>query len=134
MAYYNPYYQNPNYSQNFTPNYQQNTQTIQNGGFVAVQSEDEARAYPVAHGMSVTFRDENAPFIYTKTLGFGQLDSPTFEKYRLIKEQNAPNEVKKEKVDNLSDYVTKTEFDALRDELDGLKNTVAELRKGLGDE
>lgn len=136
MALYNPYYQNytPAY-QNYNPTYPQQTQsqTIQNGGFVTVQSEEEARSYPVQHGMSVTFRDENAPYIYTKTLGFGQLDSPTFEKYKLIKE-NAQIAPKSEKTEDFPSYITKTEFEPLREELRALQKQVDDLRKELGDE
>lgn len=131
MAYYNPYI-NPQY-QNY--GYQQ-PQTIQNGGFVTVQSEEEARAYPVAHGMSVTFRNENTPYIYTKTLGFSQMDSPVFEKYRLTKEnvQDAHNEPKIEKSEDLPIYLTKGEFEPFREELRALKEQMEALRKELGDE
>jgi hypothetical protein len=87
MAYNNyfpPAYQ-PNYYGNPNPYYQQMQQqammqqqaqqqaqqqqsqqmqqpTIQQSGFVLVQSEQEARAYPVAPGNSITFKDETAPF------------------------------------------------------------------------
>ncbi len=131
MAYYNQYHPNYGYQQP-TYNYQQN-QTIQNGGFVTVQSEEEARSYPVAHGMSVTFRNENLPYIYTKTLGFSQMDSPTFEKYKLIKEE-AQIQPEQPKDDALPIYVTKTELGAIREELDALRDKVEGLRKELGDE
>ena len=62
----------------------QQTQT----GFVSVRSEEEARNFPVAYGNSVTFKDENAPYIYTKTMGFSQLDRPIFDKYKLVKEES----------------------------------------------
>lgn len=65
------------------------TQQIQNGGFVCVRSEEEARNYPVAIGNSVTFKDESSSYIYTKTMGFSQLDRPIFEKYKLVKEEVA---------------------------------------------
>lgn len=108
---YNPY----NFNSNYYPNYQQNQ--IQNGGLVSIPSEQDARVYPIQHGTSVTFRDEKLPYIYTKTLGFSQMDLPVFEKYRLTKEDaDAPKE---EVV-----FVTKTEFDELRD-------TVTQLRKEL---
>lgn len=127
MAYYNYYpnygYQQPNY------NYQQQAQTVQSNSFVPIASEEDARNCPIQRGTSVTFRDENLPYIYIKTLGFGQLDSPVFEKYRLIKEnaQNIHTEPEKGKDDSLPIYVTKTEFEALREE-------VGRLRKELGDE
>lgn len=56
-------------------------------GVVSVRSMQEAQNYPVAPGNSVMFRDENAPYVYTKTMGYSQLDRPTFEKYRLVKEE-----------------------------------------------
>lgn len=64
----------------------QQPQMIQDGGFVPVPNEQVARNYPVGFGKSVTFKDENSPYIYTKTMGFSQLDTPTFEKYKLVKE------------------------------------------------
>lgn len=124
---YNPYFYNQNY------NYQQNQRT---GDFVTVQCEEEARSYPIAHGTSVMFRDENSPYIYSKTLGFGQLDIPVFEKYRLVKEtrQDAQKPPFDEKVDELSAYVRKGELDPLRSELEALKDAVEKLRRDLGDE
>lgn len=61
---------------------------IQNGGFVTVRSEAEARNYPVAPGNSVTFKHETAPYCYVKTLGFSQFEAPRFEKYKLVKEED----------------------------------------------
>lgn len=81
---FNPYYP-PNYNQNFQP---QPAIQVQNGGFIPVPSEDVARNYPVAPGNSVTFKNENAPYVYTKTMGFSQLDRPLFEKYKLVKEED----------------------------------------------
>lgn len=85
QQYYQPYNQ-PIVNQ---PTNQQ--PTIQNGGFVSVRSEVEARNYPIAPGNSVTFKDETAPYVYTKTMGFSQLDRPIFEKYKLVKEDIAEN-------------------------------------------
>ena len=138
MAFYNPNfpgYFNPNYSGYVT----QGQQTVQNGGFITVQSEDEAKSYPVAHGASVTFRDENQPYIYTKTLGFGQFDTPTFEKYKLTKEtaqdtRRAESAPPRQLSEILPDYVTKGEFEALCAELDSIKEAVGKIRRELGDE
>lgn len=75
---------------------------IQNGGFVSVRSEAEARNYPVAYGNSITFKDETAPYVYTKTMGFSQLDRPVFEKFKLVREdaQEPISEPKTAEVDN----------------------------------
>lgn len=86
---YNPYsMQNPNY------NYQMNQQEV--SPFVPVRSELEARNYPVGYGKSVTFKDETAPYIYVKSMGFSQLDKPVFEKFKLTKEETGEDLPKKE--------------------------------------
>lgn len=102
---------------------------IQNGGFVSVRNETEARNYPIAIGTSITFKDENSPYVYTKTMGFSQLESPRFDKYRLVKEEVAEahrepqNDVSDEKpILNTIDGI-KAEIEALWKEIDGIKNT-----------
>lgn len=113
---YQPYY--PQYQQmNNQQNIQQAAQSnqVQNGGFVRVQNENEARNYLVAPGTSVTFRDESAPYIYTKTMGFSQLDSPVFEKFKLVKENEPAEPIKS------NDYVLKDEFDTLKSEFEKFK-------------
>ena len=93
----------------------------QSNGFVMVRSEMEARNYPVAYGNSVTFKDETAPYIYSKTMGYSQLDRPVFEKYKLIKEEvseDAP-EQKISSNNNIEDI--KTEIKSLWVEIDKLK-------------
>ena len=93
---YPQYYPQANYMQQPLPQGMNNggqqttTPQMQNGGFISVPSEEVARNYPVAHGNSITFKDENAPYVYTKTMGFSQLDRPIFEKFRLIREEDAP--------------------------------------------
>ena len=81
---YSPYNQ---YNQFQNPMQPQNQSNIQSGNLISVHNEEEAKMYPVAPGNSVTFKDENQPYIYTKTMGFSQLDRPVFERYKLIKEE-----------------------------------------------
>lgn len=140
---YNPYQQyQPNYQQpiqnNIQPSFQQSQQQIQNGGFVSVHNENEARNYPIAPGNSVTFKDENAPYVYTKTQGFSQLDRPVFEKYRLVKEedyqaqqvaQNSPVSSENAQQINNSDYAKKDEITALWSEIETLKSKLLEFEK-----
>ena len=75
-------YQYQMFQQPVIPQQQQITPSV-----VSVRSMQEAQNYPVAPGNSVMFRDENAPYVYTKTMGYSQLDRPTFERYRLVKEE-----------------------------------------------
>lgn len=143
-AYQPNYYGNPNlyYQQMQNQMMQQNQQmqqaqqaqsqqmqqpAIQQSGFVLVQSEQEARAYPVAPGNSITFKDESQPYCYVKTMGFNQLDRPTFERYRLVKE-DAPSEARESPTTHEqpaptknTTYATKDDLAAVWDELDALK-------------
>lgn len=129
MAYYNngfpvnyPYYQQQSQMQpQMQPQMQMqpSAQQIQSGGIIPVRSEMEARNYPVALGNSITFKDETSPYIYTKTMGFSQLDIPKFDKYKLVKEEvsEAPAEPIGMPYDDSE----------LLKMIDGLQNDVADL-------
>jgi len=129
MAYPQYYYpQQPT----FQPQMQQNNSLPnQSFGFVSVRNEMEARNYPVAYGNSVTFKDENAPYVYTKTMGFSQLETPRFEKYKLVKEE--PETAQKEPLlssqDNLHSYVEKSDLDAVWSEIEAIKKTIAKKKE-----
>lgn len=118
-----PYYQPNVYPTQVyvTPN---NPQQAQNGGIVSVRSEEEARNYPVAIGNVVTFKDESAPYIYTKTMGFSQYDRPVFERYkREVEEIKEPN-------------VAKTDIESLWDAINEIKSDIekpATRRKKAGE-
>lgn len=128
----------PNFypQQQFYPNQQQTyfqsqpqmqmpqQQTPQTNGLIGIPSEADARNYPVALGNSVTFKDESAPYIYTKTMGFSQLEPPRFEKYRLIKEDAETVEPEKK-----VDYAEKAELEAVKTELKTVKADLAKLKK-----
>lgn len=117
-SFYNPYMQ---YQQ---PYMQQQPQQIQNSGFVSVQSMTEAFNYPVAPGNSITFKDENAPYVYTKTKGFSPLEQPVFEKYRLVKEEEMPREAPKQP-ETASDCDEQIKL--LWDEVNALKGQITAL-------
>jgi hypothetical protein len=132
--YYNPYLSQNIYQNQPQPNQSSQTQ-IQNNGFLPVPDEAFARNYPVAYGNSVMFKDENAPYIYTKTMGFSQMDVPKFEKYRLVKEepserpnlpQNGLEDIKAiiSSIDKINEQI-----EALWSEIDKLKNAKS---KNLG--
>ena len=95
-------------------------QTVQSGNLISVHNEEEAKMYPVAPGNSVTFKDENTPYIYTKTMGFSQLDRPVFERYKLIKEET-PEQVTE---------VTESRY-ALKNDLTNLVNKVMDLQEEI---
>lgn len=132
-ATYNPYYiQNQAAMQNNPPAQSQ----MQAGGFIRVQSENQARMYPVQPGTSATFINENAPYCYTKTLDFSQLDRPIFKKFRLVEEtedlqnvENAPQEAAEKPSIDLTGYALKADMDALNARIDGLQKILDNLTK-----
>lgn len=132
MAYNNffpQYYQQPPIQTQ--QNYQQ-TQ-LQNSSFIPVPTEEFARNYPVAPGHSITFKNENAPYVYTKTMGFSQLDRPIFEKYRLIREEDAPvasesrqDDQKKDDMNNFTDEKIQAEIDKIWIKIKSIEETLDE--------
>ena len=102
----------------------QQIQPQQTSGFVSVRSEAEARNYPVAYGNSVTFKDETAPYIYSKTMGFSQLDRPIFEKYKLVKEETNEAET----------ILPSDSINGIRDEIKHLWDEINALKEARIDE
>ena len=135
---YQQYQQYPQY-QNFqqTPQQYQNNmqpqqpQQIQSGGFISVHNIQEAFNYPVAPGNSVTFKDENSPYIYVKTKGFSQLEEPIFKKFRLIEESDTqPQEsttTVTEQAVNYADFAKQADVTALWSEIEMLKKQIADI-------
>lgn len=117
--YFNPYNQYGYYNQQ--PQQLQNMQ-MNNGGLISIPSEYEARNYPVAYGNSVIFKDEREPYIYVKTMGFSQLDSPTFDKYRLVKEGSQNGEIEP-KITKES----KSKYEELKAEIEAIKSHIRAL-------
>lgn len=143
-ASYQPYQyqQYPNFQQPMQPmqpvsqmnNFQNGNSSqmqIQNGGFVSVHSIQEAFNYPVAPGNSVTFKDENSPYIYVKTKGFSQLEEPIFKKFRLIEESDTQPEESTttvtEQAVNYADFAKQADVTALWNEIEMLKKQITEL-------
>lgn len=124
----------PYYGQNYMGAYQNlqgGYQTPQNSyqtSFVHVQSENEARAYPVAPNNSVTFIDENKPYLYTKTADASQLGGSRFEKYRLEKEPTEGASGFSGNQYNLSNFATKEQIEALESKIQALEARLNEPR------
>lgn len=90
---------------------------------ISVRSENDARNYPIAPGNSVTFKDENAPYIYIKTMGLSQFDSPTFERFRLVKEdgESTKEGASKPTYDNSVIDEIKSDISGILDEIENIK-------------
>lgn len=137
MNYNYPYYPNPYGSYQPSQSAQAyQAQASTQSGFIGVQNENEARLYPVAPGNSVTFRDESQPnTFYTKTMGNSPLDRPTFERYRLVKEDiavgmsEATESPSKEKDIDLSAYVLKTDLQPFESKIAALQKDISMLKE-----
>ena len=88
-------------------------QQIRSGGIVSVANEEVARNYPVAPGVTVTMRDESAPYLYEKTMGFSQLEPPVFRKARIIFEDAQESHTETQKVTAV--YAELEQLETLRD-------------------
>lgn len=132
MNYFPQFYQpmqNPNMMQNM-----QQAQNTQTNGIISAPNEEFARNYPVAYGNSVTFRDESLPYIYTKTMGFSQMDRPTFDKYKLVKEgveEVAPTPVPEPKDYDGDISFLKSEIETLKNDNENLKTELEDLSDAL---
>lgn len=132
---YNPYYPQGFYFQQNNPYlYQQQQaqpQQIQNGGFINVATIEDAYNWPVAPGNSVTFKIDNSPYVCTKTKGFSQLDQPIFEKYRLVKEEQAQNVPEKQPETAQEAQSCEELIKPLWDEINALKRQIDALKANV---
>ena len=132
-----PYFQGyPNYNQMYLQQMQniqsqqsQQTPQIQNGGFVMVKDINEAMNYPVAPGNSVTFKNESQPYIYTKTLGFSQLDQPIFEVFKLEKVENEDNNTTVVEEIPVVEYLPLEDADKIRKQLNEMQSEIDFLKE-----
>lgn len=134
MPLYNPLYpQNNNpFQQALMQQYQQNmmNQTATTV-FINVPSEDVARRWDIAPNTTGKFIDENKGYIYTKSVGASILEPPVFEKYRVVKETEEANESEPQNSQpepDLSEYMTKSEFETYKAIIDEMQEVVKELK------
>ena len=126
---------NPYFPQNYNP-YQQMQPQAPQSSFIHVQSEDQARSWSVALGTSVTFIDDNRPYCYTKSMGLSQLEPPIFKKFKLVEEaaENAPERPIESNSIDMSAYVLKADFEAVKALLDDVRADIDVIRKDLYNE
>lgn len=137
--YYNPYM---NYYNNPYMQYQQPIQqvqqpvqpAIQQGGFIPVSSEKEAVDYLVAQGTSVTFIDGKNQKMYVKTRGFSPVEQPSFKRYNLVEITENELTPEKEQASNSIEHAEKGEIEALRSEIEQIKDDIKKLNEVKTDE
>ncbi len=83
----------------------------------------------------MTFKDETAPYVYTKTMGFSSLDRPVFDKFKLVKEtepetaQEPHASTENDKTVNSPHYVLFDEFETVRKQIDGILADIDALKE-----
>lgn len=122
MAFY------PNYQQSYQPNYQQSYQQVlypqqqaQSNGIIWVQGEAGAKSYLVAPNTTVQLWDSEAPVIYIKSADASGM--PSIKVLDYVVRERAESERKQVTQPNV-EYVTRDEFNALKNEIRGLKKEV----------
>ena len=125
---YNPYLQNPYlqpaYMQGYHPMLQQQPviqqpqQTPQQpqSNVIWVNSETEARNYPVAAGNTVMLMDNDHPVAYKKASDLSGRALP-LEVYDLVKRDQEPPKEENHQI-NLDEYLTRKEFDSYASAID----------------
>lgn len=125
-----PQYQN--YPQYPYPQYQNNAQAAppQISAPISVRAEKEARDWPIAPGNSLTFIDESAGYVYTKT-SLNQFDRPKFVKYRLVREDAA--EAANDSQQDSKTYALQSDVDAISGAVKEIKSELEHVRARLTD-
>mgnify|MGYP002622549611 CR=1 FL=1 len=124
----------PMFPQNYPQNYPQlvnanNNLMSVNNNFLIVKTEQEVLNYPVGCGNSVNFKIENAPYLYTKTMGFSQFDKPVIEKYRLLKEElgGTVEETRHPLEEKINSF--QSTIDSLENKIAAMQNEINSLRE-----
>lgn len=91
-------------------------------GFMSVRGKDIAINYPIAPGNTIFFKDEIAPFIYVKTMGYSPLEKPTLDTYKREDLVTAPvPETKPIAKDNSVIDKMQEDITMILEDIDGIK-------------
>lgn len=123
-SFQNPYQQfNPNLTQQ--QNQQQNQQSsVTNTNKIFVSGIDDVKSKSLPANSDFIFLDNDKPILYQKTVDSkGQFEVKAFEIHEIKPQEKA----KEDNSINLSNYVTLTEFEALKGQIDELKNKITKM-------
>lgn len=110
----------------YQPQYQQQAPQQTNNGIIWVQGEAGAKSYLVAPNTTVQLWDSEKQTIYLKSADASGMPSMRVLDYTIRDQiaQNSPVSVSAAPTVDLSGYVTKTEFEALRAKIDAMTKEV----------
>ena len=132
MAYGVPYFPIGGYNSygqqySTSPPLQQSQMTV----FYNVSSEDEAYRRSVPPNTTANFINENQGFLYRKSMGMSILEPFLFERYKIVKDdvvaEQPQEQTKTESPPDMSEYMTRTEFETYRTIIDDMQKIVKEL-------
>ena len=121
----NPYQQfNQNLTQQQTQPQNQQPNSTTNTNKIFVAGIDDVKSKSLPFNSDFIFLDNDKPYLYQKTVDSkGQFEVKAFE----INEIKAQDSQKQPDTINLSNYVTLTEFEALKGQIDELKNKITKM-------
>ena len=99
-------------------------QPVNTNNMTWVQGEAGAKSYLVAPSGSVVLWDSEAPVIYIKTADAAGMPSMKIIDYTVRGAETGKTPLETSELNNSTRYVLKSDFDALREELEGLKEQV----------
>lgn len=122
QPYQNQYMSQMQASQPVMPIQQQPQQN--NNGLIWVQGETGAKSYLVAPNTTVLLMDSENQRFYLKSTDASGMPLPLRIFEYTEKPQNGANKAQENQTMDLSSYATKAEFDAFRDEINGILKSV----------
>ena len=101
------------------PNFYQNQQP--QVSFMSIRGRDIAVNYPIAPNNTIIFKDEMAPYIYVKSMGFSPLEKPMMEIYKKEEPIQAQEGTPDTKEDNSTIQKLQTDIEGILDDIEGIK-------------
>jgi len=103
----------------------------QASGLITIQSEMEARSYPVAPGNTLLFKHQTEPYLYTKSMGYSLMEPPQFEIYRRVDEsaQNITEGTVIAEANTCCSEELKADLEALRERIEALEKPKKPAKK-----
>ena len=121
----NPYQQfNQNLTQQQTQPQNQQPNSTTNTNKIFVAGIDDVKSKSLPFNSDFIFLDNDKPYLYQKTVDSkGQFEVKAFEIHEIKPQEKA----KEDNSINLSNYVTLTEFEVLKGQIDELKNKITKM-------
>ena len=99
--------------------------------FINVPSQDVAYRWNTPPNTTTNFINENEGCLYKKSVGMSILEPPVFEIYDIVK-RTTPQEQQQQEATtavapDMSEYMTKTEFESYKTIIDDMQKIVKEL-------